>query len=266
VTDALAYTAINLTWLIAMFAPLERMWPAWQAQAFLRPRWTTDLAFFLGQYLVFGALATWALSWLYAPLLKIESLTSLRAAFSTLPLPIQAISVVMLGDLCSYWGHRAQHKFDILWRFHAVHHSSEHLDWLAAHREHPLDGLYTQAVINLPAVLLHFELSAVMGLIAFRGMWAVFIHSNTRIPLGPLKYIFGAPILHHWHHARDRTTGNYANLGPWLDVLFGTYRCPDDEHEPDAIGLDEPFPQGYLAQLAHPLTPRHEGLHTHIRA
>src|SRR5690606_8739497 len=151
VTDTLLYTALNLAWLIVMFAPLERMWPAWQTQTILRPRWATDLAFFLGQYLVFGALATWALSLLYTPLLRLESLTWLRQGFAQLPLALKIIIVVMLGDLCSYWGHRAQRKFDILWRFHAVHHSSEHLDWLAAHREHPLDGLYTQAVINLPA-------------------------------------------------------------------------------------------------------------------
>jgi sterol desaturase/sphingolipid hydroxylase (fatty acid hydroxylase superfamily) len=247
---------LNLAWLAVMFIPLERMWPARPGQPTLRPRWATDLAFLFGQYLVFGALVTSALIWIFSPLSDMAWLTAPRARFAALPGWAQLIGVVMLGDLCNYWGHRAQHRFDVLWRFHAVHHSSEHLDWIAAHREHPLDGLYTQTIINIPAVALGFDIGQVMGLVAFRGMWAVFIHSNARVPLGPLRYLFGAPILHHWHHARDRDTGNYANLGPWLDLIFGTYRCPDDDHEPEALGLTEPFPTSYLAMLLHPLRPR----------
>ena len=33
------------------------------------------------------------------------------------------------------------------------------------------------------------------------------------------------------HHDRDRDVGNYANLSPLMDILFGTYHCPD--HEPE---------------------------------
>ncbi len=255
-TQTLSHALLNLAWLAIMFIPLERAWPAWAAQPLLRPRWHTDLIFLFGQYLLFGALVTTALLTLFAPLFDAQWLTALRTSFASLPAAIQLIVIVMLGDLCSYWGHRAQHRFDLLWRFHAVHHSSEHLDWLAAHREHPLDGLYTQLIINIPSVLLAYDLNAALGIVAFRGMWAVFIHSNTKIPIGPLKYLFGGPVLHHWHHARDRQTGNYANLGPWLDVLFGTYRCPDDEHEPAEIGLDEPAPTSYLGLLLYPLRLR----------
>jgi sterol desaturase/sphingolipid hydroxylase (fatty acid hydroxylase superfamily) len=32
-----------------------------------------------------------------------------------------------------------------LWRFHAVHHSTEQMDWVAAGRLHPLDSAFTQA-------------------------------------------------------------------------------------------------------------------------
>src|SRR5262249_52174384 len=92
------------------------------------------------------------------------------------------------------------------------------------------------------------------GLIAFRGIWAVYIHSNVRIRLGPLRALIGSPELHHWHHDRDRDAGNYANISPLMDLVFGTYRCPD--HEPQAFGVSEPFPRSYVAQLLHPLTPR----------
>ena len=58
----------------------------------------------------------------------------------------RAEGLSLLGDLLIYWGHRLQHHSALLWRFHAVHHSAEHLDWLAAHREHPPAGRHELAV------------------------------------------------------------------------------------------------------------------------
>ena len=161
---------------------------------------------------------------------------------------------MLLSDFCVYWGHRLQHRVDFLWRFHAVHHSDENLDWLAAHREHPIDSIYTIALINLPAFLLGFPLQTLAGFVAFRGIWAIYIHSNVRLPIGPLRWFIGAPELHHWHHHRSKDAGNYANLSPLMDLMFGTYKCPD--HEPDRLGIEEPFPRSYLGQLVYPLIPR----------
>lgn len=138
-------------------------------------------------------------------------------------------------------------------RFHAVHHSAEHLDWLAAHREHPLDTIYTVGIINLPAFILGFPLETLAGFIAFRGVWAIYIHSNVRLPIGPLRVLLGGPELHHWHHDRDRDAGNYTNLSPLMDVLFGTYRCPD--HEPARLGINQPTPRNYLAHMIWPFLP-----------
>ncbi|MFO0969807.1 MAG: sterol desaturase family protein [Gemmataceae bacterium] len=112
----------------------------------------------------------------------------------------------------------------------------------------------TLILVNLPAFFLGFRLETLAGLIAFRGLWALYIHSNVRLPIGPLRILLGAPELHHWHHDRDRSAGNYANLSPLMDMLFGTYRCPD--HEPERFGLEEPPPQNYLGHLVQPLLPR----------
>lgn len=118
---------------------------------------------------------------------------------------------------------------------------------MAAHREHPLDGIYTQTLMNLPAILLGLPVAAVAGLVAFRGMWAILIHSNVSLPLGPLELLLGSPRLHHWHHARDRDAGNYGNLAPYLDVIFGTHVAPTQP--PSALGIAQSHPRGYLALL-----------------
>jgi sterol desaturase/sphingolipid hydroxylase (fatty acid hydroxylase superfamily) len=203
----------------------------------------------LGQYLVWNAVILWVLlhvgHWV-----ELTVPSTFRAAVAAQPFWLQAVEVVLLSDFFIYWGHRLQHRMPFLWRFHSVHHSAEHLDWLAAHREHPLDTVYTTSLINLPIFLLGFPVATLAGLIAFRGLWAIYIHSNVRLPTGPLRVLLGAPELHHWHHDRDRDAGNYANISPIMDKLFGTYRCPD--HEPEAFGISEPIPRSYLGQMLHP--------------
>ncbi|MBL0928264.1 MAG: sterol desaturase family protein [Phycisphaerales bacterium] len=249
----LLYSAgLSFVFLIAVFWPLERAFPARPGQRFFRPEWFTDVLFFAGQYFLLGGLVLTGLlavrGWVDGAVPE-----GFREAVAGLPWWLQALIVVLLSDFCVYWGHRAQHHFPFLWRFHAVHHSSEHLDWLAAHREHPLDSIYTQTLINLPPFVLGFPIETLAGLVAFRGLWAIYIHSNVRLPIGPLRWFIGAPELHHWHHDRDQNAGNYANISPLMDLAFGTYVCPD--HEPQSLGLREPMPKGYFRQLIAPLTP-----------
>lgn len=238
--------------LVVLFRPLEWAFPA-REQAFFRPAWWTDLCFFVGQYLVWNSLVLGVLALLSNWLTGVVPET-FRAHVAAQPWWLQAVEVIALSDFFIYWGHRLQHRVGWLWRFHAIHHTAKHLDWLAAHREHPVDSIYTLTLLNLPAFVLGFPLTTLVGLIAFRGMWAVYIHSNVRLPLGPLRILIGAPELHHWHHDRARDAGNYANLSPLMDLMFGTYRCPD--HEPETFGVREEVPQGYVAQLIYPFLPQ----------
>jgi sterol desaturase/sphingolipid hydroxylase (fatty acid hydroxylase superfamily) len=242
--------AYALIWLAAIFVPLEWARPMWSQQRRLRSGVATDLAFFAGQHLLFGALVVWVFASAIALLPRPTALATVQVAFAVQPGWLRAIEVVILGDLSMYWGHRLQHRCAFLWRFHAVHHTAEKLDFLAAHREHPLDGLYTQFFMNVPAILLGFSFEGLLGLVAFRGLWATFIHSNVDVPLGPLAIVFGSPRHHHIHHLRDREVGNYANLAPWIDHLFGTHR--DSAELTSDLGLDTPAPKTYLGLLAYP--------------
>ena len=246
-------TALSFLFLCVVFCPLERAFPARRGQRFFRPEWFTDLCFFLGQYLLWSGVVFWVLD-RFGGWLDTAAPASFRVAVADQPWWAQAVGVVVLSDVCVYWGHRLQHRLPLLWRFHSIHHTAEHLDWLAAHREHPIDTIYTMGLINLPAFVMGFPLQTLAGLIAFRGLWAIYIHSNVRLPLGPLRVIVGAPELHHWHHDRDRAAGNYANISPLMDVMFGTYRCPD--HEPAHFGVEEPTARSYLGNLLRPFARR----------
>jgi sterol desaturase/sphingolipid hydroxylase (fatty acid hydroxylase superfamily) len=249
-------TALSLFFLALVFIPMEKVFPARVKQKTFRPHWFTDLCYFLGQYFLWGFLVIWALSYFSFWLNDIVP-KNFRHSVQSQAWWLQAIEVIVLSDFIIYWGHRLQHKVGFLWRFHKVHHSAEHLDWLAAHREHPLDSIYTVGLINIPAFVLGFPLETIEGLMAFRGIWAIYIHSNVRLPLGPLRMFIGSPELHHWHHDIERDAGNYANISPLMDIFFGTYTCPD--HEPEQFGIKESFPKNYVNQLLHPLLPKSIG-------
>jgi sterol desaturase/sphingolipid hydroxylase (fatty acid hydroxylase superfamily) len=257
VIATLGAASYALLWLALIFVPLEWARPMWPKQLRLRKGFATDLAFFAGQHLLFGALVAWLLMSGFELLPRPEWLTIVQSTFARQPYWLMGLEVVVLGDLTMYWGHRLQHHNAFLWRFHAIHHTSEQLDFVAAHREHPLDGLYTQFCMNVPAVLLGFSFEGLLGLVAFRGLWATFIHSNVNVPLGPLAMLFGSPQHHHLHHLRQRDIGNYANLAPWIDYLFGTHRSARVGNGRGAepvtdLGLDTPAPRSYLGLLAYP--------------
>lgn len=250
--QVLISTFLAFMFLLVVFVPMERVFPAVKGQAFFRPHWLLDLSFMLGQYLLWSTVVLWCMVQLHQFWYQVLP-QGWRDMVSYQPYVLQVAEVLVLSDLLIYWGHRLQHKVDFLWRFHKVHHSAKHLDWMASHREHPLDSIYTIGLINLPAFVMGFPLEAIAGIIAFRGIWAIYIHANVRLPLGPLKKIIGSPELHHWHHCKARDVGNYANISPLMDILFGTYVCPD--HEPEELGINEQTPATYLGQLIEPMLP-----------
>jgi sterol desaturase/sphingolipid hydroxylase (fatty acid hydroxylase superfamily) len=248
--NLLLATGASLLFLGLLFIPMEKVFPAKRDQKVFRKNWVLDFCYFLGQYLFWGSLVLWVLNYFDYWLSGIVP-HEFRSFIRNQPLWLQSAEVLFFSDLIIYWGHRLQHKVDFLWRFHKVHHSAELLDWLAAHREHPLDSIYTVGLINLPAFIMGFELNALAAIVAFRGIWAIYIHSNVRLPLGPLKILIGSPELHHWHHDIERDAGNYANISPLMDKLFGTYTCPPKE--PEQFGIREEFPKNYIGQMIRPI-------------
>ena len=82
------------------------------------------------------------------------------------------------SELASYWAHRAFHRVPFLWRFHAIHHSVEQLDWLAGSRLHVVDVVLTRLAGFLPVFVIGFAPEAVYGYLMFVSFHAVYIHAN----------------------------------------------------------------------------------------
>lgn len=243
--------------LLVIFLPLELLFrahkPPRDAGRRLRRELGTDVLFAAGQYLLWTTPVVAALVFVYEYSDRLP-LAGVRATVGAWPFWLQFLAVILLCDICIYWGHRLSHRIPFLWRFHRVHHTAKHVDWIAAFREHPVDNLYTRLIENLPAILLGFPLEALAGFAMFRGLWAVYIHSNVTLDPGPLRYVLGSPRLHHWHHEVERGGHvNFANLSPLMDLLFGTYHDPG--HMPKRYGIRADVSPNYVVQLVDPLLP-----------
>ncbi len=169
-----------------------------------------------------------------------------------LPIWVQLPLVIVVSDLGFYLSHRLMHAHPALWKFHAVHHSSEELDWLASFRVHPVDQVLVKGSALLPIFVLGFSEAAIV-LSYFLYQWhALLLHSNVRLPLGPLRWIIATPEFHHWHHANERDVWdkNFSGQLPLWDILFGTAHMPGKM--PEVYGVDDKVPEGYLGQLAYP--------------
>ncbi len=250
--DLCRETLVSFALLAVIFVPLERVFPM-HRQRVAREEIGTDLLYFLAQYLLWALPVLALLFFVYRHVHELP-LASLRAAVADAP-PWAAIPLgILVSDVCVYWAHRLSHTNAFLWRFHRVHHTAPRLDWLAAHREHPFDSVYTRLVENLPLMLLGFPMHLLAGFAAFRGLWALYIHANVSLSLGPLRYVLGSPRLHHWHHEVEvGGRVNFANLNPLMDLAFGTYHDPG--HDPVRYGTGNANAGGIVRQILDPLVP-----------
>jgi sterol desaturase/sphingolipid hydroxylase (fatty acid hydroxylase superfamily) len=237
-----------------LLTPLEILAPA-HRRRFFRRGYSTDLLYFtLAPFLV-GAGASLLLAAI-AALVGAVIPPPARALLQAQPFALQFAEILLASEIAGYWVHRLSHRVRALWRFHAVHHSAVELDWLASHRQHPLEAVWLLGVANLPVLVLGFSTEALWGFVLFQKLYTAFLHSNVKLGFGRFGVLLASPRFHHWHHdgnAGDRTY-NFAALFPWIDVLWGTYREPASF--PARYGCDEPVGESYAAQLVAPLRAR----------
>jgi len=238
--------------LALVFIPLEQLLPERADQKVFRRGWLNDLVYVLfngilirvGLLIVIVAIVMLS-DWIIP--------AGFKAAVAAQPIWLQAGELIILADLGFYGMHRLFHAVPLLWRFHAVHHSIEEMDWLAGHRVHPVDQILTKAASMVPCFALGFSEWAIAIYFIIYSWHSVLLHANTRLSFGPLRWLIASPAFHHWHHANQREAydKNFAAQLPLWDLIFKTSHMPAGE-VPERYGVDDPVPATYIEQLVYP--------------
>lgn len=210
-------------------------------------------------FLIFGALVVYRIG----PDRLDAFLEGGHGPFAGLPFWAQVAVYMLLADLMMYWTHRLFHGAS-LWRYHAIHHAPEHLDWTSATRFHPVNIVFHSVLADAVLLLLGISPAVLVYLAPFNVAMSAFVHANLDWTLGPFRYVIAGPVFHRWHHTDPARGGdsNFAPTFPALDLLFGTFHMPAGE-KPDRYGVDDPaFPEGLAGQLLYPFrkeSPAGEG-------
>ncbi|MGJ4881085.1 sterol desaturase family protein [Bradyrhizobium sp. HKCCYLRH3097] len=170
-----------------------------------------------------------------------------------LPEWLQGGLFLVLSDFMLYWTHRLFHGGEF-WKYHAVHHSSEDLEWISAARFHPINLILGTIAVDVILLMAGISPNVMIWVGPFTTFHSAFVHANLNWTLGPLKYVLATPVFHRWHHTSMEQGGNtnFAGTFPIWDILFGTFRVPEGQL-PMAYGKDEAtMPGEFGGQLAFP--------------
>jgi sterol desaturase/sphingolipid hydroxylase (fatty acid hydroxylase superfamily) len=183
---------------------------------------------------------------------KYLGVPALQHSIARLPWLLQFFLTVVVADTAEYFIHLALHKVPFLWRFHAIHHSSKALDWIAGSRSHFVDDTLVRGFILVP-LMLGFSQSIILAYLIFVTLHATWTHCNFGPSAKWLEKFLVMPRYHHWHHTsqKEGIDKNFAIHFPWIDKLFGTYYYPDEW--PERYGLDgEEIASGFIGQTIEP--------------
>ena len=144
-------------------------------------------------------------------------------------------------DFASYWNHRLNHKVNIFWNRHVIHHSSEEFNLACALRQSISAWIGFGAFFLIPAAFFGVP-PQLITLLAPIHLFAQFWYHTRHIgKLGFLEYIIVTPSQHRVHHAINPIyiDKNLSAIFCVWDRIFGTFQ-EELDHEPPVYGVLKP--------------------------
>ena len=156
-----------------------------------------------------------------------------------------SLSLYVLAFICidfaSYWNHRLNHKINIFWNLHIIHHSSEEFNLACALRQSISSFIGFGALFLIPAAVLGVPHEIIIILAPLHLFGQFWYHTRHIGKLGWLEYILVTPSQHRVHHAINPIyiDKNLSAIFCIWDRIFGTFQEELDE-EPPVYGVLKP--------------------------
>ncbi len=165
---------------------------------------------------------------------------------------------IIITDLGNNLAHHMAHEVPLLWRFHAVHHSTPRLNVITTGRFHPVDVVQSLVIGTPIPFFLGAPADVILWYAALNAYLGIMTHANIDFRCSIFNYIFNTPNVHRWHHSRVIREGNsnYGEVTILWDRFFGTYFYPDPEGRtpPVNIGTETRVPKSLIGMMLRPLT------------
>lgn len=255
----------NYFWMLIMvslfFYMLEILKPWRRNQSLFRKDFWLDGFYMFFNFFIFSLIGYNAVSNIFVELfndfLAIFGVTNwIAISVNNLAVWSQLLIMFVMRDFIQWNIHRLLHKSPTLWEFHKVHHSVKQMGFAAHLRYHWMENIVYRTIEYIPLGMIGFGIQDFFIVHIFALSIGHFNHSNFKLPLGPLKYLFNNPQMHIWHHAKELPKPYGVNFGISLslwDYLFKTDYIPHDGRDIElGFDEDEKFPGTFLLQEIYP--------------
>lgn len=255
----------NYFWMLILvslfFYSLELLKPWRKDQPRLRKDFWLDGFYMFFNFFLFSLIGYNAVSNVFVELfndfLALFGITNWVAiSVASMPSWVQLLTLFILRDFIQWNIHRLLHRSPMLWQFHKVHHSVKQMGFAAHLRYHWMENIVYRSLEYIPLGMIGFGIQDFFAVHILALSIGHFNHSNFKLPLGPLKYIFNNPQMHIWHHAKELPNKYGVNFGISLslwDYLFKTDYIPYDGKDVElGFDKDETFPKTFILQGVYP--------------
>ena len=157
------------------------------------------------------------------------------------PIWLAVVLAFFVQDFTGYWMHRLNHRVNIFWNRHVIHHSSEEFNLSCALRQSISETIHFSALLMIPAAL--FGIPAVIFSVLapihlFMQFW---YHTRLINKMGFFEKIIVTPSHHRVHHAinPEYIDKNYGQILIIWDKMFGSFQ-PELEHIKPVYGILRP--------------------------
>ena len=173
------------------------------------------------------------------------------------PLWSEVLLAVIVADFGVTLAHYYSHKYRLLWRFHAVHHSVKRMYGFNGLMKHPFHQAFELVAGVTPLVLAGMPLDVAFLLGFAIAIQLLLQHSNVDMRIGPFKYLLALAPVHRFHHLKEAGDGdvNFGLFTTIWDRMLGTAHYDRDKRfssDELGIGAQPDYPTGYLRQLIQP--------------